>query len=229
MPLAVKRAAGTRTRTVLDPETIVSAASADLAAIGHDYLARARHHRRREGARFIDKFPGNFQYAGFIAQALPQARIVCLRRHPMDTVLSNFRNLFAISSRYYDYSYDLIDIARYYARFHRLMAFWQEALPGRILEVSYEALVADQEGEPPPAGPLRAGVGRGLPRFPPQRRPGLDPERRASAPPDLPRRARPLETPRRGAGPCRGVLCRRGYRHRLSLFRGMPFDSAKSG
>jgi hypothetical protein len=147
MPLAVKRAAGTRTRTVLDPETIVSAASADLAAIGHDYLARARHHRRREGARFIDKFPGNFQYAGFIAQALPQARIVCLRRHPMDTVLSNFRNLFAISSRYYDYSYDLIDIARYYARFHRLMAFWQEALPGRILEVSYEALVADQEGE----------------------------------------------------------------------------------
>jgi hypothetical protein len=147
MPLAVKRAAGTRTRTVLDPETIVSAASADLAAIGHDYLARARHHRRREGARFIDKFPGNFQYAGFIAQALPQARIVCLRRHPMDTVLSNFRNLFAISSRYYDYSYDLIDIARYYARFHRLMAFWQEALQGRILEVSYEALVADQEGE----------------------------------------------------------------------------------
>lgn len=147
MPLAVKRAAGTRSRTVLDPETIASAASADLAAIGHDYLARARHHRRREGARFIDKFPGNFQYAGFIAQALPQARIVCLRRHPMDTVLSNFRNLFAISSRYYDYSYDLIDIARYYARFHRLMAFWQEALPGRILEVSYEALVADQEGE----------------------------------------------------------------------------------
>jgi hypothetical protein len=65
----------------------------------------------------------------------------------MDTVLSNFRNLFAITSRYYDYSYDLMDIARYYARFDRLMAFWQEALPGRILEVSYEALVADQEGE----------------------------------------------------------------------------------
>ena len=65
----------------------------------------------------------------------------------MDTVLSNFRNLFAIGSRYYDYSYDLLDIAAYYARFDRLMAFWRAALPGRILELSYEALVADQEGE----------------------------------------------------------------------------------
>jgi hypothetical protein len=215
---------------VLDPETIASAASADLAAIGHDYLARARHHRRREGARFIDKFPGNFQYAGFIAQALPQARIVCLRRHPMDTVLSNFRNLFAISSRYYDYSYDLIDIARYYARFHRLMAFWQEALPGRILEVSYEALVADQEGE---SRRLLAHC-------------GLEWD---AACLDFHRNAAPVSTPsaaqvrrpiyrdalarwkrhEEALAPCRGVLCRRGYRHRLSLFRGMPFDRAKSG
>ena len=110
-------------------------------------MARALSHAgAREQGRFVDKFPGNFHYAGFIARALPEARIVCLRRHPLDTVLANFRNLFAISSRYYDYSYDLMDIARYYARFDRLMAFWREALPGRILEVGYEDLVADQEG-----------------------------------------------------------------------------------
>jgi len=65
----------------------------------------------------------------------------------MDTVLANFRNLFATSSRYYDYSYDLLDIAAYYARFDRLMGFWREALPGRIFELSYESLVEDQEGE----------------------------------------------------------------------------------
>lgn len=147
MPLAVKKAAGTRSRTIMDPDTIAMAARADTSEIGRDFLRIARHHRRDPALRFTDKFPGNFHYAGFIAKALPQARIVCLRRHPMDTVLSNFRNLFAISSRYYDYSYDLLDIAAYYARFDRLMTFWRDALPGRILELRYEDLIADQEGQ----------------------------------------------------------------------------------
>lgn len=147
MPIAVKKAAGTAGPMVLDPETIAEAAGSDMAEIGRDFLQRASHHRRDSSLRFTDKFPGNFQYVGFIARALPSARIVCLRRHPMDTVLSNFRNLFAVGSRYYDYSYDLLDIAAYYARFHRLMAFWREALPGRVLELRYEDLIADQEGE----------------------------------------------------------------------------------
>lgn len=147
MPLAVKRAGETHSPVVLDTETIAAASSADMGAIGRDYLERSRHHRRDPARRFTDKFPGNFQYVGFIAKALPEASIVCLRRHPLDTVLSNFRNLFAISSRYYDYSYDLLDIAAYYARFDRLMAFWHRVLPGRVLELRYEDLVADQESE----------------------------------------------------------------------------------
>ena len=147
MPIAVKKAAGTRGPAVMDAETIALAAGSDMGAIGRDYLQRAGHHRRRLTPRFTDKFPGNFHYAGFIARALPAARIVCLRRHPMDTVLSNFRNLFAVSSRYYDYSYDLLDIAAYYQRFDRLIALWREAMPERLIEVRYESLVADQEGE----------------------------------------------------------------------------------
>ena len=147
LPLAVKAAAGTRTRAVLDADTIASAACCDPGEIGRDYLARAAHHRRHPERRFVDKFPGNVFYAGIAARALPNAAIVCLRRHPMDTVLANFRNLFAIGSRYYDYSYDLLDIAAYYARFDRLMAFWRAALPGRILEIGYEDLVDDQAGQ----------------------------------------------------------------------------------
>ena len=147
MPLAVKAAAGTRTRTVLDPDTIAAAARADLGRVGADYLDRARPYRRTNRLRFVDKFPGNFHYVGLIARALPAATIVCLRRNPLDTVLSNFRNLFAISSPYYEYSYDLLDIAAYYVRFDRLMALWRDRLPGRVLELGYEALVADQEGE----------------------------------------------------------------------------------
>lgn len=147
LPLAIKAAAGTRTRTVLDAETIAAASARDPAAIGRDYLARAEHFRREPARRFVDKFPANFFYAGLAARAMPNAAIVCLRRNPMDTILANFRNLFATGSRYYDYSYDLLDIAAYYVRFDRLMAFWRTALPGRILELSYEALIDDQEGE----------------------------------------------------------------------------------
>lgn len=146
-PLAVKFAAGTRSRTVLDPETVQAAATADMAAIGYDYLRRAASHVAGVKPRFVDKFPGNFFYVGLMARALPNARIVCLRRHPMDTILANFRNLFAISSRYYDYSYDLLDIAAYYQRFDKLMTHWRTLLPGRVLELSYEALVADQQHE----------------------------------------------------------------------------------
>ena len=147
MPLAVKVAAATGGRAVLDADTIRAAATADPAAIGRDYLARARSHLAGARPRFIDKFPGNFLYVGLIARALPEARIVCLRRNPLDTVLANFRNLFATGSRYYDYSYDLIDIAAYYLRFDRLMTLWREVLPGRVLELGYETLVDNQEEE----------------------------------------------------------------------------------
>lgn len=147
MPVAVKLAAGTRSRTVLDPETVRAVVSSDMAKIGKAYLDRAFQHRRDPAKRIIDKFPGNFFYVGLIAKALPNARFICLRRHPMDVVLSNFKNLFATTSRYYDYSYDVAEIAEYYVRFDRLMAFWRDQSPGRVLEIKYEELVADQEGQ----------------------------------------------------------------------------------
>lgn len=147
MPLAVKQTAGTRSRLVIDAETIQASANADPTAIAQAYLTRAEHHRPRDKERFSDKLPANFLYVGHIAQALPNARIVCLRRNPMDTVWSNFKNLFASQSAYYAYSYDLMDAARYYARFDRLMAVWERLVPGRVLQLSYEALVFDQESE----------------------------------------------------------------------------------
>lgn len=147
MPLAVKQLARTPSRVVIDPETIAASAACDPLAIGEAYLARARHHRRTESARFTDKLPANFLYIGHILRALPRARIVCLRRGAMDTVWSNVRNLFATQSAYYAYSYDLLDTARYYARFDRLMAFWEQRFPGRVLQFGYEELVRDQEAQ----------------------------------------------------------------------------------
>jgi tetratricopeptide (TPR) repeat protein len=147
MPVAVKQLVATRSRLVIDPETVRASASLDPRAIGEAYLARAAHHRLAASARYTDKLPANFLYAGHIARALPNARIVCLRRSPMDTIWSNYKNLFATGSAYYAYSNDLDDIARYYVRFDRLMALWRKLFPGRILELGYEALVADQERE----------------------------------------------------------------------------------
>ncbi|WP_182356428.1 tetratricopeptide repeat-containing sulfotransferase family protein [Komagataeibacter europaeus] len=145
-PIAVKTASRVRTPMVLDPETVAHAAGRDLGTIGRAYLERAHPHIPKGSSRFSDKFPGNFMYAGLIARALPHARLICLHRHPMDTVLSNFKNLFATTSRYYDYSYCIEDIARYYVRFDRLMRFWQKVIPGRVLEIRYEDIVEDQEG-----------------------------------------------------------------------------------
>ena len=147
MPLAVKQLAGTPSRVIIDPETVDASGAVHPGAIGDAYLERAGHHRPNGKARFIDKLPANFLYVGHIARALPNARIVCLRRNPMDTIWSNYKNLFASQSAYYAYSYDLMDTARYYVRFDRLMALWESLWPGRVLQLSYEALVADQEGE----------------------------------------------------------------------------------
>ncbi|RIV81633.1 sulfotransferase [Aurantiacibacter xanthus] len=147
MPVAVKRLAQTRSRKVIDAETVAASAAVDAAAIGKAYLAQAAHQRPQGSARFIDKLPANFLYAGHIARALPEARIVCLRRQPMDTIWSNYKNLFASHSAYYGYSYDLLDAARYYARFDRLLRLWEELMPGRVLQLGYEELVADQEGQ----------------------------------------------------------------------------------
>jgi tetratricopeptide (TPR) repeat protein len=147
MPLAVKQLTGTPSRVVIDPATIAASRDIQPTAIGDAYLARAAHHRPAGAPRFTDKLPANFLYVGHIARALPNARIVCLRRNPMDTVWSNYKNLFASQSAYYAYSYDLMDTARYYARFDRLMALWESRWPGHMLQLSYEALVADQEGQ----------------------------------------------------------------------------------
>lgn len=147
MPLAIKQLSGTRSRLITDPETIFASGTLSPDAVGRAYMTHATQHRRRHEGRFIDKLPANFLHIGHIARALPRASIVCLRRNPMDTVWSNYKNLFATTSTYYAYSHDLIDTARYFARFDRLMAFWEALLPGRVLQLRYEELVADQEGE----------------------------------------------------------------------------------
>ncbi|MFC7292897.1 tetratricopeptide repeat-containing sulfotransferase family protein [Hirschia litorea] len=148
MPLAVKYVSQTKSRFILDKNTIKAVGNAGAQDIGQFYL---KHSKQFKGASarvvLVDKLPMNFLYLGFIVKALPKAKIICLRRHPMDTVWSNYKNLFATTSSYYGYSYDLINTARYYVLFDRLMAFWQERYSNQILQLDYQKLTANQEVE----------------------------------------------------------------------------------
>jgi tetratricopeptide (TPR) repeat protein len=139
----LKRASGTRTPQVLDEETLAQSLQVDLAALGADYVRRTRP-AHPDKPRFVDKLPLNFFYLGHIARALPDASLVVVRRHPLDTGLANFRQLFAAGFSYYDYARDLRAIGRYYAQFDRLVRHWHAVLPGRVHEVHYESLVSDQ-------------------------------------------------------------------------------------
>lgn len=140
----LERMSGGCAPTMLDPGVIARARHVHWKQLGELYLSSTRPATSLK-PRFIDKLPHNFLYAGFIANALPNARIICLRRNPLDSCLSNFREPFAETSPFHGYSFDLLDTGRYYILFDRLMAHWRRVLPGRILEVDYETLVSNQE------------------------------------------------------------------------------------
>jgi len=113
---------------------------ARVSELGHDYLEMLKGLSPDE-ARVVDKFPTNFLLLGLIHAALPQARIIHMRRNPIDTCLSiYFQHLEAANS----YANDLDDLVHYYSEYRRLMRHWRAVLPtGSMLEVPYEGLVQD--------------------------------------------------------------------------------------
>ena len=118
--------------------------AAGLRALGERYLERTRVHRKRGAPMFIDKMPNNFAHIGLIHLALPNARIIDARRHPLACCFSGFKQHFA---RGQHFSYDLVDLGRYYRDYVGLMAHWDAVLPGRVHRVSYERMVDDTDGE----------------------------------------------------------------------------------
>lgn len=145
--LCLKRLSRTGSSLVLDPATLDAAAHVDLTALGDAYTASVRASLGLEG-RFTDKMPLNILLAPVILAALPDARVICLRRHPADTVLSNYRQMFATSFSYYNYAYTLEDTARYYLGFDRVLRHFGNVLPlERFAVVHYENVVAGLEGE----------------------------------------------------------------------------------
>lgn len=115
-----------------------------LRSLGETYLERTRVHRKTNQPHFIDKMPNNFVYAALIQLALPNAKIIDARRHPMACCFSNFKQHYARGQRF---AYGLGDMGRYYRDYVDLMAHFDDVLPGRIHRVFYERIVEDTEAE----------------------------------------------------------------------------------
>jgi len=138
MQLTLQRVAGSTAGGEMKPATIEMAARKDARRIATGYLEGVSY-RLGDAPFFIDKLPENFLYLGFIAKAFPDARIVHLKRNPMDTCFAMYKQSF------FRFAYRLEDIAEYYLAYDRLARHWEELLKDRIIEVEYEALVQDPD------------------------------------------------------------------------------------
>ena len=124
------------------PAALAQMTAQDFTRLGEAYLADTRVYRSGRPV-FIDKMPNNFRHIGLIHLMLPNARIIDARREPMACCFSNLKQLFAQGQ---EFTYSVEDIARYYRTYLDLMGHWDEALPGRVLRVHHEDVVADLEG-----------------------------------------------------------------------------------
>jgi hypothetical protein len=120
-------------------ELVEISARLDPTEIGREFCSRLPKATR---THIIDKTPVNYLYAALIAKGLPAARLIHVRRHPMDACYAMYKTLFRMA---YPFSYSLDDLAQYYIAYDGLMAHWRALLGSRLIEVEYEDLVAHQE------------------------------------------------------------------------------------
>ena len=121
-----------------DGDVFQRAVSADPDAVAARYAALADPGPRAH--HIVEKLPLNYLYVGAIRRALPEAKILLVSRSPIDSCFAMYRTLFAAG---YPFSYDLAELARYYAGYARLMKHWRAALGCHLHEIVYEELVSE--------------------------------------------------------------------------------------
>lgn len=126
------------------PANMAAYAKKDFKALGEQYVKSVLE-RSSNALHVSDKMPANFLYLGLIHTILPNAKIVHIKRNPVDTSLSCFTKIF---NRGQSFSYDLKELGEFYCDYVDLMAHWKKVLPaGSFYEVQYEDLVADNENQ----------------------------------------------------------------------------------
>jgi tetratricopeptide (TPR) repeat protein len=144
--VALKRQIKSTSNEFIDSDFISCLENVDLAALGQEYIASTDY--LLSGKRhLVDKLPLNVLYAGLIIAALPEAKIVCLDRNPLDAIISNYRQLFSFQDSTFGYTLDLEDAARYYVEFKRLVDCWKDLYPNNFYVINYESLVVNTADE----------------------------------------------------------------------------------
>ena len=143
LQMVLRSQSGVQSIDLMNPEMLEAIGTKDMGLVAQGYLDMVSY-RLGDEPMFIDKLPFNFLYLGFIARAFPNARIVHLGRNPMDACFAMYKQVFTWACKY---SYSLQGLGRYYVAYDRLRNHWRELLGDRLIEVEYETLVADQEGQ----------------------------------------------------------------------------------
>ena len=125
------------------PECIPDLDADDFIRLGSDYIDAIGKYSK--DAKYItDKMPHNFLRVGLIKLVLPNAKIIHCMRNSMDNCFSIYKNLFGGEQKY---AYDLQELGQYYILYADLMRHWHDVFPGKIYDIKYENIIADQEGE----------------------------------------------------------------------------------
>jgi len=143
LQMLLRKESGVESIDSMNPEMVEAVAKKDIGLIAKGYMDTVNYKLGNE-PMFIDKLPFNVLYLGFIAKAWPNAKIILLVRNPMDSCFSMYKQVFTWA---YKFSYSLDGLGQYFVAYHRLRRHWQEILKDRLIEVEYESLVTDQEGQ----------------------------------------------------------------------------------
>jgi len=128
---------------VIDLDIVARASKADFGRV-RQRMQDYANWRGKGRIWLTEKLPSNFLNIGFILHALPEARILHMRRDPVETCFSNLRTLFRGGA---PYACDQGDLADFYLQYRRTMTHWHALAPGRILDVDYSAFIADPQGQ----------------------------------------------------------------------------------
>ena len=141
--MVLRLMSGLKTTEKMSASIIEAAAREKMILLSDGYL-KAVNYRLSDKPCFVEKLPLNYLYLGFIAKAYPHARIVCVKRNPMDTCFSMYKQVFTWP---YKFSYTLDVLGRYYLAYDRLSNHWRDVLGDRLIEVEYEALTGNPQGQ----------------------------------------------------------------------------------
>lgn len=140
LQMALRRESGIATKVDMSPEIVTAAAHASPKSIAQAYVDLLSF-RLGDAPFFIEKLPENVLYLGFIAKSWPDARIIHMRRHPMDACFAVYKQ------SYFRFAYSLDDLAEYFLAYDRLSRHWRDTLGERMIEVEYETLVSGPDRE----------------------------------------------------------------------------------